>query len=219
MTEPVRPRFAERTRADTADVARANPLAWLTSFVDGRHLASPLPLVPVVGGDGAVESFIGHIARANPQRAMLEAEPRALVLLMGPHGYVSPSWMRDRSQAPTWNFASTSFSVEVRMKPGRDAAHAAISLLVEAMEARRPSRWRIEEMGERYERLLAGVVAFEATVVDTRARFKLGQDERDDVYADILQGLSAHGNAPLVEWMRRFNPERPRELAPEVDSP
>ena len=219
MSEPVRPRFAARTPGDPAGVARANPLAWLASFVDGRHLASPLPLVPVVGDDGAVESFIGHVARANPQRAMLEAEQRALVLLMGPHGYVSPSWMRDRSQAPTWNFASASFSVEVRMKPGRDPAHEAIALLVEAMEAGRPSRWRIEEMGERYERLLAGVVAFEATVVDARARFKLGQDERDDVYADILRGLSAHGNAPLADWMRRFNPGRPRGPAPEVDSP
>ena len=63
-------------------------------------------------------------------------------------------------------------------------------------------------MGERRDRLSANVVGFEARVIRANARFKLGQDERDDVFADILAGMSTSGDAALVDWMRRFNPQR-----------
>jgi transcriptional regulator len=41
-----------------------------------------------------------------------------------------------------------------------------------------------------------------------RARFKLGQDERNDVFADIMTGLNQAGSAELHTWMREFNPGR-----------
>ena len=50
-------------------------------------------------------------------------------------------------------------------------------------------------MGERYDRILRGIVPFRATVRAARPAFKLGQDERDDVYTDILAGLEADGEA------------------------
>jgi hypothetical protein len=63
-------------------------------------------------------------------------------------------------------------------------------------------------MGPRLAQLAQRVIAFRAEVLDGRERYKLGQDERDDVFADILTGLSAGGDAALVDWMRRFNPGR-----------
>jgi predicted FMN-binding regulatory protein PaiB len=51
-----------------------------------------------------------------------------------------------------------------------------------------------------------GVVGFKATVDQAQARFKLGQDECDGSYADILAGLDG---GDLAAWMRRFNPDRP----------
>lgn len=209
MPEPRRPRFAPRAPVDLADLAAAYPLAWLVSADAGAFLASPLPLLPVAGPDGAPVAFVGHCALANPQLRMLERCPRALALFLGPHGYLSPASMGDRSQAPTWNYASAAFTVDVALRPGRDAADRAIRLLVEAVERDRPAPWRVEELGARYERLLAGVMAFDARVVDAQGRFKLGQDERDDVYAALLSSLACPGGAPLAAWMRRFNPGRP----------
>ena len=46
---------------------------------------------------------------------------------------------------------------------------------------------------------------FEADVVRVRPRFKLGQDERPEIYADIVGHL---GDPALVEWMNRANPGR-----------
>ncbi|KAF1694878.1 hypothetical protein CSC62_11555 [Pseudoxanthomonas jiangsuensis] len=60
-------------------------------------------------------------------------------------------------------------------------------------------------MGPRYLSLREHVVGFHAHIRDTRATFKLGQDERDDVFDDILRGLWDTRQLPLADWMRRFD--------------
>jgi hypothetical protein len=41
-----------------------------------------------------------------------------------------------------------------------------------------------------------------------RVKFKLGQDERDDVYADICTAMDTGGNSDLSTWMGRANIHR-----------
>ena len=80
--------------------------------------------------------------------------------------------------------------------------------LVKAMERSREDAWRVEEMGPRMQRLAAGVVAFGAKITDRECRFKLGQDEEDQTFAEIMRGLEREGNEGLRRWMREFNPSR-----------
>jgi predicted FMN-binding regulatory protein PaiB len=152
--------------------------------------------------------LLGHMSRANPLVAALQARPRALAMFMGPQGYVSPSWMADRTQAPTWNYASAQFVVDVTFT-GTDAElDPLMSDLVGAMESQRPRAWSAGEMGPRYRKLADRVIGFHAAVRAARVKFKLGQDERDDVYGDIVRGLAAEGRNELLEWMQRSNPGR-----------
>ena len=78
----------------------------------------------------------------------------------------------------------------------------------EAMERGRPGAWHPSEMGARYETLKRMIVPFEAKVVEQRAKFKLGQDERDTVFAEISEGLGQSGSDALLAWMRELNPGR-----------
>jgi transcriptional regulator len=55
-------------------------------------------------------------------------------------------------------------------------------------------------MGERYHELKKRIVAFRATVLETHARFKLGQDENDVTFKEIVTSL---GDRTLAEWMDR----------------
>lgn len=202
--------FAARCPGDVADLARAHPLAWLVSHGGGGLLATPLPLLVHTDADGRLSALEGHFARSNPQVAALRADPQALLLWMGPQGYVSPSWMADRTQAPTWNYASAQCRVRITFDDDDAALCAHLQALVAAHEAGRTAAWQPAEMGARYATLAARIVAFRAEPVDLRERFKLGQDERHDVYADILGGLQRSGSAQaLCDWMRRFNPDRP----------
>jgi transcriptional regulator len=121
---------------------------------------------------------------------------------MGPQGYVSPSWMRDRTQAPTWNYATVHMDVEVALEDNNTATDNALSKLVAHMERNRTAAWSALDMGDRYARLATAVVAFRARVISTTAKFKLGQNERRDVFNDILRGLRATGQNDLAQAMQ-----------------
>ena len=207
MNAPI-DRFAARGVQDLADLARAHPLAWVCSQGPDGPLATPLPLVPRFAPTGRLEAVEGHFARGNPQVEALRADGDARVLWMGVQGYVSPSWMADRTQAPTWNYATAQLRVAVRLVDDPEAIVAHLRELTDRQEASRPNAWSIDEMGARLALLAQRVIAFRADVVECRERYKLGQDERDDVYADILAGLDAQPDAALPAWMRRFNPGR-----------
>ena len=197
--------FDPRAPQDVTRLLQEQALGWIVSGSGQGLRATVLPLRPVLDGDGQVVRLLGHMARSNPQAEALRVDPAALILLLGPHGYVSPSWMEDRMQAPTWNYASVQFRVEAKLIEDPAGLEAHLRDLVGAMEAGRPNAWSVDEMGARYASLSQRIVAFEARVVETRARFKLGQDERADVFTDIVAGLEREGAPDLLAWMRDFD--------------
>ena len=209
MTTSAAPRFAARGPQDLIDLVAGHPLAWLCSAGPDGLMATPLPLLLQHDAAGHPIAVEGHFARANPHVAALRADPNALVLWMGVQGYVSPSWMADRTQAPSWNYASAQCRVTLRFTDDDDEAILRhLRSLAAAHEGGRPRAWSIDEMGARLQHLAQRVIGFRADVTELQQRYKLGQDERDDVFADILGGIAASGQAALGDWMRRFNPRR-----------
>ncbi|KAF1686719.1 hypothetical protein B1992_07390 [Pseudoxanthomonas broegbernensis] len=213
------PLFSARGPADAIDLFAGQPLAWIVTGQAGQLGASVLPLQLECDAEGRPVRILGHFGRGNPQVRALAADPRATILLLGPHGYISPSWFADRSRAPTWNYAWAVFEVEVELRDTPADADALIGGLVEQMEAGRPAAWSVRDMGARYAQLAPGVVGFHAHVRAARSAFKLGQDERDDVLADILRGLDITGQDALAAWMRRFAQDRPQALPAPMPAP
>lgn len=202
-------RFGAVDNDDLARLIEKHPLAWVVSAAPETFRSTLLPLrILERDADGGIARLRGHFARSNKHLALLKANPRATALFLGAHGYVSPSWMRDRSQAPTWNYVSAQFQLELTFHEDPDRIDAALRDLVEGMEAGRPGRWNVDEMGKRYAGLACGVVAFDAKVLWAEPKYKLGQDERGDVYADIVSGLEADGGRDLVDWMNLYNAAR-----------
>ena len=76
----------------------------VTTGSDGLPQVTLLPVVYRRDGDDIL--IEGHWARPNPQAG--HAGP-ALILVHGPHGYVSPGWYPDKeaqARVPTWNYAA-----------------------------------------------------------------------------------------------------------------
>ena len=195
--------FERWTDRDIVDLIDAQPLALVVS-ASGGIVASPLPILVETDDSGRPTTLIGHFARSNPQLEIVRRDPRCAFLFLGAHGYISPELVTaTRDWAPTWNYAFANIAADVALDEEFNAA--AIEQLVEKMEGGRPKPWSVAEMGARYAQLRAHVVAFRASIVDVRARFKLAQDERPEVLFDLLTGLT--GSA-LAGWMERFNPGR-----------
>ena len=194
MTSP----FDAVANADVAALVEAYPLAWVVTQAD-RFQATPLPMLLECDAAGVPRSLLGHFGRSNPQLADLATDPAALFLFTGPHGYISPALAGRSDWGPTWNYAIVRIEAEIALDARLN--HAAVARLIEAMERGRPEPWSAAQLGARYETLIARIIAFRAPITRIDARFKLGQDEADAVFANIVDGL---GTDPLGEWMARF---------------
>lgn len=211
--------FEPPSERDVTRLVLEFPFAWVVTAVDGELAATPLPIRPVLDAEGRVAGLRGHFSRRNPHVEQLRRQPRSLVMFMGPHGYISASWMRDRTRTPTWNYATVQYLVDIELVEDAERTDALMRDLVEAMETCRKDPWSPEEMGERYRRLAAGVVGFHAHLRGRRAKFKLGQDERGTEYADILRALHADGQDMLRHWIEEANPGRAGQVEAPVPPP
>jgi transcriptional regulator len=188
----------EASTADIAAFVREQMLALVVTSAGNDTLTTPLPLLADTDATGAVTSFLGHFALSNPQVELVRRQPRALILFQGPHAYISPGWVSRPGWAPTWNYMLAQFQAEISLLPQDN--DEAIRALVTALEGDGPDSWRVERVGKRYAPMVQRVVAFRAAVVSSRGRFKLGQDETDETFAEIVAAL---GDAPLAGMMRR----------------
>lgn len=195
--------FEQWTAADVADLIASYPLASVAPRSAPAEVTALLPLIAERDAEGRVSRLIGHMSRANPLCAALEADGRARILFQGPQGYISPAMAGIRDWAPTWNFAHARMDAEVVFEPA--GIDAALDVLVRHMETGHETPWAISELGARAERLKTRIIAFSARPTRVSAVFKLGQDETPETLSHILRSL---GDCDLARWMRRFNASR-----------
>jgi transcriptional regulator len=188
--------FDPRSSADIARLVRDYPLATVVSNGASGFGATPLPLLAESDADGRIVALIGHFARSNPHLEALRADPRAVAIFQGPQAYVSPRIVSKPGWGPTWNYAVARFQIKVTLTP--DLNDRALALLIEAMEGSGPDAWRASMMGERYDRLVPHIVAFRADVHSVHATFKLGQDEDDASFAEIVERIEDHALGALM---------------------
>lgn len=184
---------------EVAELIRENPLAWVvTSDLQGQLL----PVQACLESDGRLAELSGHLPCSSGLYESLGRGGLASFLFQGPSAYVSPSWFRNRKQAPTWASMSAAIVAEVRILDDPAELRRGLSDLVLAMESGRPDAWSIEELGGRYEMLARQIVPFRAAVRSCRAAFRLCQDENDETFADLLAGLDAEGSRDIAGRMR-----------------
>ena len=88
-------------------LVRARPFAALVSGGSAGLFATHLPTV--LKSDGRFGLIECHLARANPHWKDLAQSSEALMIFLGPEGYVTPNWYPSKAEhgkvVPTWNYA------------------------------------------------------------------------------------------------------------------
>ncbi|WP_205651112.1 FMN-binding negative transcriptional regulator [Tsuneonella mangrovi] len=195
-------RFENWSNSDVVELIETYPFAWIVSNAD-RFRATPLPILLETNEQGAPISLVGHFAVSNPQVEAVTADSSALFLFMGPHGYISPSMAGRTNWGPTWNYAALRIEAEIDLDPKLN--DEVVARLVRKMERDHSPAWSADQLGERYNQLIQRIIAFRAPIRRIDARFKLGQDESDDVLSAIVESLAGNG---LAHWMQSFNVKR-----------
>lgn len=188
----------------------AQPLAWIQA-TSAPTLASPLPLFAVKVEYGV--ELHGHFARNNPLVSTLAQHPGVQVCWIGLSGYQSPAWLRDRSQAPTFLYCAAQCTGELQLLDTPAEIERSVVELTARMERTSASPgvrpWDTAELGPRRSPLLGAIVAFRIPVSALQVQFKLGQNERADVFDDACRGFARQGAVTLAQNMRRYR----RDLA------
>lgn len=190
--------FAAIDDAALVGLIAGHPFAWIVSCA-APEATAPMPLVAELDEHGAARSLLGHLPKRHPLVGHLTRDRRGVFLFQGPHGYISPEALADKDWAPTWNFAVATIEADVAFDEA--LTDLALRTLVEHMERDRRDPWQVEAMGDRYAALSDKVIGFRATITASRAHFKLGQDESEPVFGQLV---AAQGNSELGRWMRAW---------------
>lgn len=155
-------------------VARDSFVTLITVDAIGQPFISHLPIL--YQRDGAHVLIEGHWARPNPQAGHAGD---ALMIVHGPHAYISPSWYPDKDPAarvPTWNYAVA--HLHGTLTPSQDPALLAglVARLTEHFEPTVGRSWRFEPQRSEHSSQLQGIVAFRFEPSHIELKFKLSQN-------------------------------------------
>ena len=196
------------TLADIAEIRRvvdANPWATIMSAGPDGLVASHY--VVLLDDDRDDLTIVGHVGRPDDQiHGMGERE--LLVVLQGPHGYISPGWYGDVQAVPTWNYTAVHLSGVPEILSD-DENLAVLDRLVERFEGRMPEprlMWERPNDEAFVTRLAGGTVGFRLTPTKVVAKRKLSQNKPADTVETViaeLEGDGPYAQRELAAEMRR----------------
>ena len=175
----------------------------LVTVADGVPCVSHLPVLYAREGNRIV--IEGHWAKPNPQAR--HAGP-ALLIVHGPHAYLSPGWYPDKEEAarvPTWNYAVAHLHGALEITDDTAELASIVDRLSQLNEARVGNDWRFEHDRDDHVRQLRGIVGFRFTVERVELKFKLSQNHpaaNVEGAAAALQQLGGEDNVAVSELMR-----------------
>ena len=208
------PRYRVTDDATIDALLRAHGFGTLISHGSGGLMATHLPFELSYATDGT-RRLSGHVSKANPQWRQLEEAGEALIVVLGPHTYISPTWY-DHPNVPTWNYQAVHAYGAVRTLHGPHELTTALRPLAEHYEPpEQPEpRFDLDRMPPDLRAAeLRGIVGFELRVTRVEAAFKLSQNRNEGDQAEIVAQLRARGDdasRAIADAMQ----VRPRESGP-----
>ncbi|MBC7442325.1 MAG: FMN-binding negative transcriptional regulator [Ramlibacter sp.] len=207
------PSFALDDPDEVKRLIRENPWASIISHTSaGELVASHYPVVLDEDAEGIV--LLSHVGR--PDEALHElGRHELLVIIQGPHGYISPGWYDGDGAAPvpavpTWNFVTAHLHGIPELLSDEENLRV-LDRLVDYFEERlgEPRRLHQTPANSAYAaRIVAGTVGFRLRVSRLSAKSKLSQNKPAETVARILAGLDGDGpyaSPALAAEMRRVH--------------
>lgn len=185
---------------------RNHPWATFVSPASTGLVASHYPAI--LEEDRDELSIVSHFGRPD-ERSHELGEHEILVIIQGPHDYVSPSWYPEGQVIPTWNHVTAHLygTPEVLSE---DENYEMLSRLTDHFEDHRPDGRHLSQDEAGTRRAAKGTVGLRMRVTRFDARAKLSQNKTPEVVDDITAHL-AERNPALAEEMRRQQDRRPAE--------
>ena len=182
------------------ELIRENPWGTLVSHTDAGIVASHYP---VLLDEQDQLAIVTHVGRPDEEIHRF-GEGELMLIVAGPHGYISPSWYSPQANpVPTWNFSvAHCYGTPQLLEP--DENLRVLERLVHHFErhVERPLELDLE-VGAR---LAAGIVGIRLPIRRFICKVKMSQEKDPQTRHQVLDALDRPGyysNPALAEQMRR----------------
>lgn len=200
--------FIETDLAALDALVEADPFITLVSTGDdGAPFISHLPVLYRRDGDDVLVE--GHWARPNPQAGHAG---RMLMIVHGPHAYVSPGWYPDKETAarvPTWNYAVAHLHGSVETYEDEVALADLVDRLSRRFEPTVGNDWRFEPERADHRSQLRGIVGFRFRPVRIDLKCKLSQNHPPANRQAVIDAMAARNDRDaraIAQLMRAREP-------------
>lgn len=190
------------------DLIRDNPWCTFVSAAPGSGpVASHYPVLLDEEAEGVV--LLSHMGRPDETKHLLGSQ-EVLVIVQGPHGYISPSWYGHRPNVPTWNFAAAHLH-GVPQILGDEENLRVLDRLVTHFERVMPDPHLLHatiENSDFAHLMVTGTVGFRLPVHRVEAKEKMSQNKPRETIDRVIGHLVEPGpyrNPELAARMARVN--------------
>jgi transcriptional regulator len=195
------PRYLMTDPEEIKRLIRGNPWATFVSAPSTGLVASHYPVLL----DEAAEDItvLSHFGRPDDELHEL-GRHQMMVIIQGPHDYVSPSWYAAGDLVPTWNHL-TAHLYGTPVVLDEEENYAVLCRLTDHFEQHQQNGRSLLHDEAATRRTAKGTVGLRLRVERLEARAKLSQNKNEDVRSNITRQLAAI-NPALAEEMRRHRP-------------
>ncbi|CAN5308741.1 FMN-binding negative transcriptional regulator [soil metagenome] len=183
---------------------RENPWATIVSHTSTGLVASHYPVILEEDAEGI--SIVSHVGRPDEQLHEL-GQHEVLVIIQGPHGYISPSWYAPGDFVPTWNHVTAHLYGTPTLLSDEENFRV-LGDLVDHFEDTMPEPVHLDVDEQAARRIAQGTVGLRLKVDRFDARLKLSQNKPPEVVDRIIDELQAgehYSNPDLAREMRRVH--------------
>lgn len=204
------PSFALADPGELRRLVRENPWATFVSSTSNGLVASHYPVI--LDETREELALLSHVGRPDEQLHEL-GEHELLVIVQGPHGYISSGWYDENPAVPTWNFVTAHFSGLPELLSDEENLDV-LARLVDHFEDELPSPRRMRgtlQDAQYAERIVSGTVGLRLTPTRVVAKQKMSQNRPDHIVDSIMSELAGDGpyaSAGLLREMRLVHDRR-----------
>jgi transcriptional regulator len=194
------PRYLMTDPREVERLIRNHPWATFVSATSKGLVASHYPVL--LDETAPTLTVLSHVGRPDDELHEL-GRHEMLVIVQGPHDYVSPSWYAPGDLVPTWNHVTAHLYGTPELLD-EEENYAVLSRLTDHFEQHRPGGRSLREDEAGTRRIAKGTVGLRLRVDRFDARAKLSQNKPAAVRDTITRQL-AEGNPALAAEMRRHD--------------
>jgi len=183
------PAYILDDEAEVKRLVRENPWVTYVSNPASGMVASHYPTLLDEDADGIV--LLTHFGR--PDEVVHDIGDREmLVIVQGPHGYVSPSWYAPGDMVPTWNHL-TAHLHGVPEILSHDENLRVLERLVDHFEEGLPDARSLRIDPAKAARIAKGTIGLRIPITRVEARKKLSQSRTDADRSSVIEHLAGEG--------------------------